>query len=50
MYIVTNDGIVYGLATAEDTGVRGNVIDLYYETYRQCIEFGRRNCTVYILE
>jgi 3D (Asp-Asp-Asp) domain-containing protein len=50
MYIVTNDGIVYGLATAEDTGVRGNVIDLYHETYRQCIEFGRRSCTVYILE
>lgn len=50
MYIVTNDGIVYGMATAEDTGVRGNVIDLYYETYRQCIEFGRRSCTVYIIE
>lgn len=50
MYIVTNDGIVYGLATAEDTGVRGNVIDLYHDTYRQCIEFGRRSCTVYILE
>ena len=50
MYIVTNDGIVYGMATAEDTGVRGNVIDLYYDTYRQCIEFGRRSCTVYILE
>lgn len=50
MYIVTNDGIVYGLSTAEDTGVRGNVIDLYHDTYRQCIEFGRRSCTVYILE
>ena len=50
LYIVTNDGIVYGLATASDTGVRGNVIDLYYDTYRQCIEFGRRSCTVYILE
>ena len=50
MFIVTNDGIVYGLATAEDTGVRGNVIDLYHDTYRQCIEFGRRSCTVYILE
>lgn len=50
MYIVTNDGIVYGIGTAEDTGVRGNVIDLYHDTYRQCIEFGRRSCTVYILE
>ena len=50
MFIVTNDGIVYGTAVARDTGVRGNVIDLYYNTYRECIEFGRRSCTVYILE
>ena len=50
LYIVTNDGIVYGTAVARDTGVRGNVIDLYYNTYRECIEFGRRSCTVYILE
>lgn len=50
MFIVTNDGIVYGMGSAEDTGVRGNVIDLYHDTYRQCIEFGRRSCTVYILE
>ena len=50
MYIVTDDGIVYGLAKAEDTGVRGNVIDLYHNTYEDCINFGRRPCTVYILE
>lgn len=50
MFIITNDGIVYGTAVARDTGVRGNVIDLYYNTYRECIEFGRRSCTVYILE
>lgn len=50
MYIVTNDGIVYGTAVAEDTGVRGNKIDLYFNTYQQCINFGRRSCTVYILE
>lgn len=50
LYIITNDGIVYGTAVARDTGVRGNVIDLYYNTYRECIEFGRRSCTVYILE
>ena len=49
MFIITNDGIVYGTAVARDTGVRGNVIDLYYDTYRECIEFGRRSCTVYIL-
>ena len=29
MYIVSNDGsVVYGLAVAEDTGVRGNIVDL----------------------
>lgn len=50
MYIVTSDGIVYGTAVAEDTGVRGNNIDLYFNTYRECIEFGRRSCTVYILK
>ena len=49
MYIVAG-GIVYGLAVAEDTGVKGNKIDLYYDTYEECIQFGRRNCTVYILE
>ena len=50
MYIVADGGIVYGLAVAEDTGVRGNTIDLYCDTYNQCIQFGRRSCTVYILE
>lgn len=50
MYIVTSDGIVYGTAVAEDTGVRGNHVDLYFDTYRECIEFGRRSCTVYILQ
>lgn len=50
MYIVTNDGVVYGMAVAEDTGVRGNKVDLYFDTYQQCINFGRRSCTVYILE
>ena len=48
---VSNDGtVVYGLAVAEDTGVRGNIVDLYYNTYEECINFGRRGCTVYILE
>ncbi len=50
MYIVTNDGIVYGMSVARDTGVKGNKVDLYYNSYRECIEFGRRSCTVYILE
>ena len=50
MYIVSADGkVTYGVAVAEDTGVRGNVVDLYYDTYQECISFGRRAATVYIL-
>ena len=49
--MVSNDGAyVYGFAVAEDTGVRGNVIDLYMDTNRECIQFGVRQCTVYILD
>lgn len=50
LYIVTSDGIVYGMAVASDTGVKGNKVDLYYPTYKECIQFGRRSATVYILE
>ena len=51
MYIAASNGsVIYGLAVAEDTGVKGNKIDLYYDTYDECIQFGRRTCTVYILE
>ena len=50
MYIVSADGkVTYGVAVAEDTGVRGNVVDLYYDTYQECISFGRRAATVFIL-
>lgn len=50
MYIVADGGVVYGMAVAEDTGVKGDKVDLYYSTYDECIQFGRRGCTVYILE
>ncbi len=51
VYVVSNDGMyTYGFAIAEDTGVRGNSIDLYMDTNRQCIQFGVRECTVYILD
>ncbi len=53
MYIVSDDGNwIYGEATAEDCGgaINGNIIDLYFDSYNTCIQFGRRNCTVYILE
>jgi 3D (Asp-Asp-Asp) domain-containing protein len=53
MYIVSDDGSwIYGEATAEDCGgaIKGNIIDLYFDDYSTCIQFGRRSCTVYILE
>ena len=54
MYIVAKDGsVIYGVATAEDTGhpdfITGNRIDLYYDTIEECIQFGARECDVYIL-
>ncbi len=53
MYIVSDDGAyIYGYATAEDCGggIKGNKIDLYFNTVAECFEFGRRSCTVYILD
>lgn len=52
MYIVSTDGkIVYGYCTAEDTGgaIRGNKVDLFYNTRNECLQFGRRSVNVYIL-
>lgn len=52
MYILSDDGAyVYGIATAEDCGgsIKGNRVDLYYDTTAECFQFGMRNCTIYIL-
>ena len=52
MFIVSDDGTyIYGIATAEDCGggIKGDRIDLYYPTYEECMEFGRRPCTIYFL-
>ena len=52
MFIVSNDGyIMYGEAVAEDCGgaIKKNKIDLYMPSHSQCINFGRRTCTVYFL-
>lgn len=54
MYIVSNDGrYVYGYAIAADTGGfangSGTVCDLFFNTKGECIQFGRRNVTIYIL-
>ena len=52
MYIVSWDGsVVYGYATADDCGgaINGARVDLYYDTYEECIQFGRRDCIIYFL-
>lgn len=52
MFIVSSDGsITYGIATAEDCGgaIKGSKIDLFFNTYEECIQFGRRSCSVYVL-
>jgi len=52
LYIMSSDGsFIYGHAVAEDTGgsIRGNRIDLYFDSVEQCMVFGRRECTVYVL-
>ncbi len=52
MFIMASDGsYIYGIATAEDCGgdIKGDRMDLYMPTYQQCMEFGRRRCTLYFL-
>lgn len=52
MLIVSHDGQrYYGIATAEDCGgaIKRDRMDLYFPTYQECIEFGRRRCTIYFL-
>ena len=49
LYVMAK-GMEYGLTKAEDTGMKGQKIDLYLESYQQCIQFGRRSATVYLLE
>ena len=53
-YIVSQDGeYIYGVATAEDCGskefIHDTRLDLFFETKYECIQFGARNCDVYIL-
>ena len=53
MWIVSNDGVVYGYCIAEDTGgfAKKNkfVVDLYMNTESQCIQWGARGVTIYVL-
>ncbi len=55
LYIESPDGGAswsYGVCIAGDTGgaIKGNRIDLCYNTQGECIQFGRRSATVYVLD
>ncbi len=55
MYIVSTDGrYIYGYCEASDTGGfiynSSTVVDLYFNTYSECVGFGRRNVEIYVLE
>jgi len=51
MFITTLSGsYTYGMARAEDTGVRGSTIDLYMDSYAECMSFGARKSVAYILD
>lgn len=49
---ITSDTVDYGYGEAEDTGgvIKGNIVDLAFMSYDECIQFGRRQMIVYILE
>lgn len=53
MYIVSDDGVVYGYAIAADTGSFAKqgkfVVDLYMNSTSQCYAWGSRNVTIYVL-
>ena len=54
MFIMSVDGaFIYGIATAEDCGsldhIYGTRIDLHYDTYAECRQFGARDCLVFFL-
>ena len=41
----------YGMAIASDTGgaINGNIVDLYLNSYDECIQWGRQGITLYVL-
>lgn len=41
----------YGMGQVEDTGgMKGNVIDVWFPSYSDCVSWGRRNVTVWLLD
>ena len=54
LYIVADDGTVYGYCTAADTGGfvtngSGTLVDLYMDSYGECTQWVKRNVTIYVI-
>lgn len=54
LYIVATDGTVYGYAIAADTGGfvhngTNTVVDVYLDTYDECVQWGRKTVNIYVL-
>ena len=51
LYIVMDNGFVYGYAYAMDTGgaIKGNIVDIFLPSTYDCNRFGRKTGTVYVV-
>lgn len=51
LYIVMDNGFVYGYAYAMDTGgaIKGNAVDIFLPSAYDCNRFGRKTGTVYVV-
>ncbi len=51
LYVVLNNGFVYGYCYAKDTGgaIKGNIVDLFLPSDTDCRYFGRPYGTVYVI-
>lgn len=51
LYVVLDNGFVYGYCYAKDTGgaIKGNIIDIFLPTDEDCRYFGRLQGTVYVI-
>ncbi len=54
LYIVSDDGYVYGYAVAGDTGgfiyYTDVLVDVFFPTYDECCNWGLRNVNIYVLD
>jgi len=51
VYITGADGSwTYGYALVGDTGVKDNILDLFMDTYDECIQHGARKALVYVVD